>query len=156
MTEQAWPGALIRFVSDLDSGAQARLRRGADPVMLLMVPGLAALLRDVEGSRLEDDLLTAQIAAILGRNGAQHPAKALANAKFNPKRMGRLLTADPEVLPERLIVVTRFLVAKNESAAVAPFHWLMAEVRRGNRNSTRAEWARRFGEAVLGSEREKA
>ena len=156
MIEQAWLGALIRFVSDLDSGAQARLRRGADPAMLLMVPGLASLLRDVEGSRLEDALLTARIAATLGRNGAQHPARALARAKLNPKRMGRLLTADPEVLPERLVVVARFLAAKNESAAVAPFHWLMAEVRQGNRTSTRAEWARRFGETTSGGDGEKA
>lgn len=145
---------LIRFVLGLDPGGQARLRRGADPAVLLMVPGLASLLRDVEGSRLDDLLLTARIAAILGRNGSAHPATALARAKLDPKRMGRLLTSDPDVLPGRLVTVARYLAARRDAATppakVAPFHWLMAEVRGGHRTRSRAEWARQFAETVAG------
>lgn len=158
VAEWSWPDPLVRLVLGLDPGGQARLRRGADSAVLLMVPGLATLLRDVDGDRLDDALLTARIAAILGRDGSDHPAAALARAKLDPRRMGRLLTSGPEVLPDRLVTVARFLAAKRDAtpAAVAPFHRLMAEVRGGREARTRAQWARRFSEAAAQRDEEKA
>lgn len=150
MKTERWPAPLVRFAQGLDPGGQARLRRGADATVLLLLPGLAALLGDRSGESLDDALLTARIAAILGRASSEHPAAVLASAKLDPRRMGRLLTSGPEVLPERLVTVARFLAAKRESASVAPFHWLMADVRDGVDRGNRAEWAMRFGEALAG------
>ena len=56
--------------------------------------------------------------------------------------------SEPEVLPERLMTVARFLAAKREPASVAPFHWLMDEIRRGTATRSRAEWSRRFAEEL--------
>jgi hypothetical protein len=151
MSESKWPTSLIRFVFDLDAGGQARLRRGADAAALFLLPGLATLLQRLDGPQLEDALLTARIAAILGslgKDASSHPAAALARADLDPRRMGRLLTSEPEVLPERLVTVARFLVAKRERAGVVPFHWLMAEMRTGTTTRNRAEWARKFGEEL--------
>lgn len=150
MKAERWPAPLVRFAQGLDPGGQARLRRGADATVLLLLPGLAALLGDRSGESLDDALLTARIAAILGRAASEHPAAVLARAGLDSRRMGRLLTSGPEVLPERLVTVARFLAAKRESAAVAPFHWLMVEVRDGADKRNRAEWARRFGRALAG------
>jgi hypothetical protein len=149
MSEPRWPAPLIRFVRDLDAGGQAQLRRGADAAALFLLPGLATLLQHLDSPQLEDALLTARIAAILaslGKEASSHPAAALARAELDPRRMGRLLTSEPEVLPERLVTVARFLAAKREPASVIPFHWLMAEMRVGTATRNRAEWARKFGE----------
>ena len=148
MTERKWPTPLIDFVLDLDAGGRARVRRGADAATLFLLPGLATLLQRLDNAQLDDALLTARIAAILGKNGSAHPAAALARAELDPRRMGRLLTSEPEVLPERLMTVARFLAAKRETASVAPFHWLMAEIRTGAATRNRAEWARKFAEEL--------
>jgi hypothetical protein len=148
MTDRKWPAPLIDFVLNLDAGGQARVRRGADVTTLFRLPGLATLLRQLNNSQLDDALLTARIAAILGTKGSIHPAAALARANLDPRRMGRLLTSEPEVLPERLITVARFLAAKREVAKIAPFHWLMAEIRTGTATGNRTEWARKFAEEL--------
>lgn len=147
MSAARWPAPLVQYALNLDSGGQARLRRGAGPEVLLL-PGLATLLRDLHGSELDDAMLLLRVAALLGRDVPTHPAAALAEADLDPKRMGRLLTSGPEVLPDRLVNMARFLSAKSKPAAAAPFYWLMVELRTGTRHSKRAEWARRFSEAV--------
>lgn len=147
MSASKGPAPLVRYALNLDSGGQARLRRGAGPEVLLL-PGLATLLRDLHGPELDDALLLLRIAALLGQDAQTHPAVALAKAELNPRRMGRLLTSAPEVLPERLVTVARFLSAKSEAAAAAPFYWLIVELRTGTRHSNRVEWARRFSEAL--------
>lgn len=147
MTEDGWPVPLVRYALSLDPGGQARLRRGAGTATLLL-PGLARLLHNKYGPDLDDALLLLRITALLGRvDPRRHPAAALADAKLNPMRLGRLLTSDPDVIAERLITVARFLAAKSEAVDAVAFYWLIRECRRGQRHTSRAEWARRFAEA---------
>ncbi len=147
MSAYKWPAPLVRYALGLDSAGQARLRRGSVTTVLLL-PGLARLLHDRYGSDLDEALLLLRITAILGRNGPQHPANALAAAKLDVKRMGRLLASDAGVMPGRLITVARFLAAKPDAGAVdsAKFYWLTQECGSGRKHSNRAEWARFFAE----------
>ena len=140
---------LIAVVLDLDSGGQARVRRGADLRELFLVPRLGGLLAaERNADRLQNLIVVARIAAILGDRGADHPGAALAEAGFHERRMSRLLVSDPAVLPERLITAARFLAAKRARCRIEPFFWFLDETRRAERTRTRAEWARAYGESV--------
>lgn len=143
-------GELIAYVFRLDSGGQARLRRGTDAADLLLMPGLARLLAEQGGAELQRALFIARVAAILGGPSSVHPGTALAKAGLHERRMGRLLASGPEVLPDRLLVVARFLSAKRAGAQTAPFYWLLREIELGEGSSNRARWARSFGEASGG------
>ena len=76
----------------------------------------------------------------------------LAEAEFPERRMGRLLASDTEVLPDRLVVASRFLAAKRVRAAGESFYWLMREVELGHETRQRAVWARQFGEGRIASD----
>lgn len=141
-----WLGSLVGLVLRMDPGGRARLRRGGDEPDVLLLPGLAQLLSGREGVSLTHAITTARIAAILGEEGASHPGAALAKAGLAERRMGRLLASDPEVLPDRLIAVARFLAAQRGKSRVAPFYWLMNEVEWNSGTRTRAEWARRYSD----------
>ena len=147
---------LIAVVLDLDSGGQARVRRGADLRELFLVPRIGGLLAaERNADRLQDLVTVARIAAILGDRGADHPGADLAEAGFHERRMSRLLVSDPAVLPERLVTAARFLAAKRARCRIEPFFWFLEEARRAEHTRTRAEWARAYGEARERIERER-
>lgn len=150
-----WLGTLIGFVQRMEPGARARLRRGGDEPEVLLLPGLAQMLSGREGISLTHAITTARIAAILGEEGPSHPGAALAEAGLAERRMGRLLASDPEVLPERLVVVARFLASNRGKARVAPFYWLMSEVEWNSGTRTRAEWARRYSDPTTANKTQK-
>lgn len=144
------PGELTAYVFRMDPGGQARLRRGADTADLLLIPGFARLLAEHEGADLRRALFVARVAAVLGGPGSVHPGTALAEAGLHERRMGRLLASGPEVLPDRLLVMARFLSAKRARAEAVPFYWLLREIELGESSRNRALWARSFGEASGG------
>jgi hypothetical protein len=140
---------LIAVVLALDSGGQARVRRGADLRELFLVPRLGGLLAaERNADRLQDLVIVARISAILGDRDAHHPGEVLAEAGFHERRMSRLLVSDPAVLPERLVSAARFLAAKRARCRIEPFFWFLDETRRAERTRTRAEWARAYGESM--------
>jgi hypothetical protein len=148
MSKDTLPARLVQYAINLDPGGQARLRRGAKTAVLLM-PGLVGLLHDQYGADLDEALLLLRITALLRQvDPRRHPAAMLAEAELSPRRMGRLLTSDPTVMPERLVTVARFLAAKSEATDAAAFYWLMLECRQDRKHTNRAEWARRFAEAL--------
>lgn len=137
---------VIAAVVRLERGERARLRRGASEAELLLIPTIGRLLGGIESDHLRwRHLLVARIAAILERGGDDHPGIALARAGFHERRMSRLLASDGDVLEGRLLVAARFLAAKREHCAVAPFFWLVNEAAKGAEHRVRAEWARRYG-----------
>jgi hypothetical protein len=148
---------VIAAVLRLDRGERARLRRGASEAELLLIPAIGGLLGGIERDHLRRrHLLVARIAAILERDGDDHPGTALARAGFHERRMSRLLASDGEVLEGRLRVAAGFLASKRERCQIAPFFRFLDEVAKGAEHRVRAEWARRYGhEKNLQEQRER-